>query len=227
MSVSFPDSGALTDALSQAIAQALNHGIADRGEAWLVVSGGRTPVPMLESLRDEAVDFSKVTVLLADERWVPLEHTDNNARLVRSHLLQGLAESATLISYVDSHKSIDAQVRRLELQLGALPEFDAVVLGMGLDGHTASLFPETEVLEEGLDPDSDRSILVVQPIDAPHTRLTLTAARLLKTRNLFLHIEGQAKREVFKVAAQQTVVGMPIGFVAQQTQIPMQVYWSP
>jgi 6-phosphogluconolactonase len=98
---------------------------------------------------------------------------------------------------------------------------------MGLDGHTASLFPETEVLEEGLDPDSDRSILVVQPIDAPHTRLTLTAARLLKTRNLFLHIEGQAKREVFKVAAQQTVVGMPIGFFAQQTQIPMQVYWSP
>ncbi len=222
----FVDEAALVLALSTAIATQLRAGIETRGSAYLVVSGGRSPVPLFRALSAAEIDFSKVTILLADERWVPRDHADSNARLVAEHLCQDRARAATLLQYYRSGVTLEAQVQQLDPVVGQLPIFDAVVLGMGLDGHTASLFPDTKALTEGLNLASPHSVLAVKSLSAPHARLTLTAARLLRTHSLYLPIIGHDKRRVLLAAAKAEIERLPIGRFLQQSKASLEVYWA-
>ena len=137
-------------ALAEDISVALWEGIEARGNASLVVSGGSTPKGLFAALSATALPWEKVTVLLADERWVPESHDDSNSAMVKRLLLQGEASSAQWISFNAGSDDETSALTDLRATLEAMDTFDVVVLGMGGDSHTASLFPCSAELCEGL-----------------------------------------------------------------------------
>lgn len=218
----------LDAALSERLIERLAAAIDARGEAILAVSGGRTPAGLFECLTNAPLDFSKVIITLTDERCVPLEHPDSNAKMVQRLLLQGRAKPAQFIPLYDSTLDLADQVQVLNVQFKRLPIFDAVVLGMGLDGHTASLFPGASGLPAAMDLGSDWAVTLMQPLTAPHTRISLTAARLLKTRALLLHVTGDDKLGLLKrVSGEADVMQYPVGLFLAQKAPATEVFWAP
>ena len=138
------------DALAQRVADALRQAIDSRGSATLVVSGGRSPVAFFGALAQQALDWRQVLVSLADERWVPVNHASSNEALVRRHLLRGAASEAKFLGLYRVAGSLEQAAELADAAFAELPPIDVLVLGMGDDGHTASLFPEGKELAEGL-----------------------------------------------------------------------------
>jgi len=145
----FADRSVLDAQMAEDVAVILRDAIDIRGAATLVVSGGSTPKGFFRKLSGKAIDWSKVTVTLADERWVPPGHADSNHRLVQENLLQGGAGSASFIPLVSEHAHPRAAVDEITQALSRLGTLDVVILGMGGDGHFASLFPDSAALEAG------------------------------------------------------------------------------
>lgn len=219
----------LDQRLADFAAATLADAITERGHGYLVVSGGSTPLGFFQALsRDSSLDWSKVTVTLADERWVAPDHPDSNEALVYENLLQNAASDAHFVSLYSGGDTPEKGVATLEPTVAALPTFDLVVLGMGGDAHTASLFPNTPALIQGLDPQSPHALIAVHPTTAPHARISMTLARLLRTQNLVLHITGPSKAEVFEqaIAPESHATDMPIRAVGLQQQTPLQVYYA-
>ncbi|HET6433861.1 6-phosphogluconolactonase [Dyella sp.] len=226
----FTDCHALAVALAERLAQQLREGIAARGRALLAVSGGSTPQHVFAELSRARLDWSRVQVTLVDERWVPESHPRSNAQLVKSRLLCNEAAAAT---FVPLHVDTPAPEQGLALlrpliDALALP-FDAVVLGMGEDGHTASFFPGGDRLAEVLDLDGAERVLPMRAPGAGEPRITFSLPTLLQTRLLVLHIEGEAKKRVLGEA--QLGVGeaahYPIRAVLTQPRVPLSIYWCP
>jgi len=143
----------LVEALSRSIADVLSEAVRKKGRASLLVSGGNTPRPLFERLRQMDIEWEKVAVGLCDERWLPSSHKESNEHLVRTELLRDFAGKSTFIGMYDGTQDPqEAEVRCSAKIKKELYPFDAVVLGMGSDAHTASLFPENDALKKGLDP---------------------------------------------------------------------------
>lgn len=225
----FESREALETELAERIIELLRSGIAARGKGALVVSGGRTPAGLFQQLSQQELDWSKVVITLADERWVPRDHADSNARSVDTHLLQNKASAATFIPHVTAAATPHQGQPELEQNLASLPdEIDAVILGMGEDGHTASFFPNAPELASAIDPHADQACLAVTPPVAPHLRMTLTLPRLLASRQIFLHLCGEGKRPVLKEAqAEGATEDMPVRAVLRQESTPVDIYWAP
>lgn len=218
----FSSTELLLDYFTDAIKERLLAGINERGRAYLVVSGGRTPVPLFERLAQLSLSWEKVTVLLADDRWVPVDHPDSNERLVRQTLLQQRAEKAQFIGLMGAGKNIKDDVAKANEKLRDLPSFDVVILGMGDDGHTASLFPCSKELNEGLQ--SVAPALAVTPVTAPHQRISLSFSRLINCHQLYLHVKGAGKSAVVNKAMQSgETASLPISLFLNQSAVPMQV----
>ena len=215
--------------LARQIAQALRDAIAARGWATLAVSGGKSPIALFEQLRDQALDWSQVTMLLVDERCVPHDHTDSNTALVHQHLLQGGAAAASLATLFDTvpadlnDAALFDLVASANQRLSVIPfPLDVVVLGMGEDGHTASLFPNAPGLAHALT--SAGPIAWVRPNTAPHARLTFTLPVLLAARHLHLPIAGDAKHRVYQAAAQASNLALPISLLLNHPACTVQVW---
>jgi 6-phosphogluconolactonase len=193
------DRETLDHALAETVADCLRAGIADRGTAYLVVSGGSTPANLFARLARAPLDWSCVFVTLADERWVATDHKDSNERLVRATLLTEQAKAAAFLSLVQMPNDAARNLSQVAERLAALPEFDVVLLGMGEDAHTASLFPCAHELERGLT--TTESALITHPQNAPYERISLSKQRLLRTRCGMIHIVGERKKAVFEVAS--------------------------
>ncbi len=226
--VEFSGALALNQNFAGKIADALRQGIAVNGKASLVVSGGRTPLDLFIQLTRQELDWSNVVITLADERWVAPDNGASNEKLVRDNLLQGFAASATFISLKNAATSPFDGEAETEEALKALPRpIDVVILGMGDDGHTASLFPGAANLAAALALDSGRTCIGMTPLTAPLDRITLTLPVLLDSRNIYLHLMGEAKREVYERAEKGTDVNeMPVRAVLNQQQTPVNVYWT-
>ena len=180
-----------------------------RGKAYLVVSGGSTPKGLFACLAASDLAWNKVTVLLADERWVPADHADCNERMVREHLLTNKARDAQLLSLIAGYPDTAANLAVVNQQLADVGAFDVVILGMGLDGHTASLFPDAPELTEGLE--TTEPALMTSPQAAPHARISLSRKRILDTHYGVLHIVGEDKLAVLNDAvASDDPVAYPI-----------------
>jgi 6-phosphogluconolactonase len=222
----------VTARLSQHIADALQHAIRDRGRALLAVSGGKSPITLFERLREQALDWSAITVILVDERCVPHEHADSNTALVRQHLLQGPATAASFVPFFDelpagelNDDALSDLARRSNERLAELAwPLDVGILGMGEDGHTASLFPHAPGLEQALS--SHNSVAWVRPSTAPHARLTLTLHALRSARELHLSIAGETKRAVLARAQAGIVADHPVSYVLQAGGAPVHVWTS-
>jgi 6-phosphogluconolactonase len=211
------------------IADELRTAIAARGQATLAVSGGKSPIALFGQLREQALDWSKVTVLLVDERCVPNDHAESNTALVRQHLLQGAAASASFATLFETvptdlnDAALPALVASANRRLSAIRfPLDVVVLGMGEDGHTASLFPAAPGLDHALT--SVGPMAWVRPATAPHARLTLTLPVLQAARHLHLSIAGDAKREVYQAATKAASPALPISLLLNHPTCTAQVW---
>ena len=219
--------GALAAAdMARRIATILEDAIAARGVASIALSGGRSPRPVLEALSGAALDWSKVVVTLVDERWVAPDHADSNERLVHETLLQGPAAAARFLGMKNEAADAYAGQAACEAAFAALPwPLDIVLLGMGEDGHTASLFPEAAELAEGLS--TKAMTIAVTPPAAPHQRMSLTASAILKSRHVFLQIGGAAKKAVYDRALEGgPVEELPIRLALCQHGVSVEVWIS-
>jgi 6-phosphogluconolactonase len=225
----FKDSPTLVAALAGQVAELLRAGIRERGRASLVVSGGSTPVPFFAALSELDLDWQQVTITLADERWVDPADAESNEQLARSSLLQNRAAAACLVGLKTGAATAVQGEQECADRLALMPRpFDVLILGMGSDGHTASLFPQAARLGEALTLDSDRPCLAITPPVAPHERMTLSLAALLQSRRIILHIAGSEKRAVYERAlAEGPAEEMPIRAVLRHATSPVTVFWSP
>ena len=223
----FENTSAQDAELVSKVVDLLSMAIEQHGSASLVVSGGRTPKGFFHLLSQEFLDWSKVTVTLADERWVDADHKDSNEKLVQENLLINEACVARFVALKNSATSAQVGETSIDQDLSAIGRFTLVILGMGDDGHTASLFPGSEVLNIGLDMESGRQCLAVQPLDAPHERMSMTLPRLLDSEQIIVHISGENKGKVLAMAdAGDDRFELPIRAVLQQTITPVSVYWA-
>lgn len=224
----FDDGQCMASALADSVAAMLRLGLWQRGDASLLVSGGRSPLPFLRALSQRKLDWSRVSVSLVDERWVPAEHADSNARLVRENLLQGAASVAHFVPLYGGEDSPEAGLDACEGRLRRLQRpFDAVVLGMGDDGHFASLFPGVADLATLL-ADGAPTLAATRPASAAHARITLSLAALQDARNLLLQITGERKRAVLETAARDgDRLALPVAALLHQTRTPLRVFFSP
>jgi 6-phosphogluconolactonase len=192
--------------------------------ATIALSGGRSPRPVLEALSKAPIAWTKLIVTLVDERWVEPVSADSNERLVRETLLQGPAAEARFVPMKTHAADAYAGQPAAEAALAALPwPLDIVLLGMGDDGHTASLFPGAAALAEGLST-AARTIAVTPPA-APHQRLSLTASAILDCRHIFLQIGGAAKKAVYdRALAGGRQEELPIRLALLQDKVPVEVW---
>jgi 6-phosphogluconolactonase len=223
----FEDPSALATTLAKRVADALRAGLATRAGASLVVSGGRSPAPLFEALCSQHLDWSRVTITLADERWVDEPHPDSNAASVRRHLLQDRAGAAQFIPLKnDADTSFAGEARCGRALAGMARPFDMVLLGMGKDGHTASLFPKSPQLPQALAMDSRKLCVGIDPVTAPHSRMTLTLPTLLDSRHIAVLFSGAAKWAVYARALQRgPVEDYPIRAILQQSAVPVDIYY--
>lgn len=216
-------------ALAEQIVVALRLGLSWRGSGSLALPGGRTPVPLFHALRDAELDWGHVGITLTDERWVPEDHPGSNAALVRRELLGGRAGAARFVPLYDGSANAAGATDQVWAGLRPLARpFDAVVLGMGEDGHFASLFPGDPALAASLDPATTPACVAMRAPVEPQERISLNLAALLQARRLFLLVSGAAKRELLLAAARRGPgAHWPVtALLAQRHPMP-EVYWAP
>jgi len=203
------------------LTKSLNVAISERGNALLAVSGGRTPQTVFRILREKVIDWSRVTITLTDERWVPNNHADSNENLVNTFLRR---EKATEVKFIplfggektpqEGQSACEERLRKLSLP------FDAVYLGMGDDGHFASLFPHTNALNE-------REQLCV-PVPAEGSRLarmSLSTEALFNTRKIYLLYSGESKYRMYcKAKETGSYHDIPLRLLLTQEKSPVRVF---
>jgi 6-phosphogluconolactonase len=217
----------LDTALATKVAAELTQAIAAKGKASIAVSGGSTPKGFFKALSQFDLAWDKVTVTLADERWVEFENDASNTRLVHENLLQNNAEQATFFHLKRGELTEDTLAELNEDAKGSLLPLDVLILGMGEDGHTASLFPCSDQIEQGLDTANQDALMKVVPKTAPNDRITFTFSQLIKSKNVVLHVCGDNKKVVLdKANASNDFFEMPIRAFLQNKTVETQVYWA-
>lgn len=223
------DSASAASLAATRVADILKNGIAARGAAGLAVSGGRSPVRFFHELAGQVLAWEKISITLVDERWVPTDSEDSNEHLVRQHLLQADAVSAQFVPLKTAAVSPELALYEREAAISQMPwPLDAIVLGMGEDGHTASLFPGAEALPMAIDVQQSALLAAIDPPHAKHRRISLTLRALLHARNLTLLIQNPRKRAIYQRARDGAdVMRLPIAGVLAQRDVPVEVFWSP
>lgn len=214
-------------AAADTIADELMQALAMQGRACMAVSGGKTPIRLFQQLSQKTLDWKNITITLVDERWLPVEHVDNNESLVRSHLLQNYASEAHFIPLYTGSVQDAAAHRSLKQRLSRLPTFDVVLLGMGEDGHTASLFPNDSQAMEAMREHFPDDMVFCAPQHVEHARVSLSKKRLMDARRFVLLLTGLSKKRVLEEALQgDDWQAMPIRAFLHQTDVPMDVFYS-
>lgn len=227
----FDSRGALAARAAEEIAGRVKEAIATRGRALLALAGGRTPAPIYRLLRDADIDWSKTIITMTDERCVAPENAASNARLLRETLLQGRAAAARFVPLYDNEETPEAAARAAHARLSeaALP-FDVVLLGMGADMHTASLFPHADGLAAALETNGEHLAAAVTPspppADAPFPRVTLTLPALAGARRSLLVITGAVKHAAFARAFSTDPAAAPVRAVTEAAGERLGVWYA-
>ncbi len=232
----YSDRAALLANLQTALCTQLQHSLEKAPQATLFLSGGSTPAPLYEALASALLPWDRIAVALVDERWVPDNHDASNERLVRTTLLNERAAACQFTGMNNAHQlqgpDEAAAVATCNRAYKALPKpWSAVLLGMGSDGHTASLFPNAENLQATLEAKTTCAAIhaPADGVAGEHTaRMTMTPHALLQCEHLFLLITGRDKRLVYeKARVTKDHASMPVSLFLQQSAVPLTVFWSP
>lgn len=213
-------------ALADLVAERLEAGIAENGFATMAVSGGSTPKALFEYLAQMEFDWSSVRIVLVDDRCVPPDHEASNVRLVRESLLTGYASAAEFHSlYRPPLEGSELQIDAEDMLETLFPSYDLVLLGMGDDGHTASIFPNSAICDEALDPQNSHSVMLSEKAEAGYFRITQTLSKLLQTEQIALLLKGQDKLQLLQqILEQGEASSYPIARFLFQQQVPVDIY---
>lgn len=210
------------DTLAIKIAEKLQEVITKKGKATLAVSGGKSPITLFEKLSKAAIDWSKVTITLVDERFTAVDHEDSNENLVRKHLLINNAEQAYFIGLVTT-RNILTSVSNANLKIDNI---DVAVLGMGEDGHTASIFPCCDELDTALDTKlTTEKYLITRPKNANYERIGLSLSGILEVANVYISISGEKKLSIIESAMLAPTKQYPISYVIA-SHCNLQILWN-
>ncbi len=211
-------------AAAEAIADWLHAGLSENDRASFVGTGGTSPGPVYDLLATLPLPWEQISVTLSDERWVPPTAPDSNARQLRERLLTGEAAAARFIPLWSDAPTAEDAAEAAEMALEDLFPADVILLGMGEDGHIASLFPGSPVLEEGLDPFGGSLVIAVPTGDPAPTveRISLTLHALKQSFLTIVLIRGEAKRRIIEERD-----GLPIHALFRASDMPVRVIWSP
>lgn len=199
--------------ISKQIVNLLDQDIKAKGNANFIVSGGSSPIKIFEDLSKVNLDWSNVTISLVDDRVVDISHTDSNEKLVQEVLMSGYASDAKFISICNEPKKLAALQR----------PFSVMLLGMGEDGHFASLFPKLiKTNPEYFDLKSEPEIFFTEPMGNPcHKRVSMNLPMILQSKNIFLLVPNKKKMEVLKKARFDN--SLPINYLLNQKKIDVKI----
>lgn len=227
----FPDANAMVSTLADEIVARLNAGVAERGHASMAVSGGTTPGTLFDALCERDAPWDKTWITLSDERWIAPDRDGSNEHLARTRLLRGRAVKAHFVGLKTGDATPDAGAAKTNAAISAFPRpFDVMLLGMGDDGHTASLYPYAPELKAALDTKAPALVHAVHAQNAAATgdRMTLALRTILDSRWIALLIKGAAKMKTYRAAeGGGDVAEMPVRAVLGQSAVPVDVFWAP
>jgi 6-phosphogluconolactonase len=193
----FDSKNLLENQLAADIITSINSAIQQFGDARILLSGGSTPIALYAKLADAKINWSKVTIGLVDERFVPLNHPSNNEKMIRT---QFEASNPEIISMVPDSENRENNLSLVSFKYAPFIErTDFCLLGMGEDGHTASLFPTDPQSEANLQSDFIGIVNTQAPVE-PKNRISCSKALLLKSTHLAVMLIGENKLTVFNLA---------------------------
>lgn len=212
----------------------ISEAMSKHGVATLLVSGGTTPAPLYEALSKSDLNWKKIKIALVDERWVGADNAASNEALIRRTLLINNARNAEFIGMKTAADTAMAGQGETEQNYARLPQpFSLAIVGMGADGHTASLFPHAQGLSDALNLDNNCLTAAISAkqsdVTGPNTeRLSLTLPALLKCERLIILFTGEDKLAVFNAAQKPgPMEDMPIRGLIHQEKVPVELYWAP
>jgi 6-phosphogluconolactonase len=228
----YPDTGALIEQVARELQHACHDATRERGAAWLALAGGRTPLPIYARLAASTFGGT-ITAIPTDERCVPHDHPACNLRALRDAFAANAGITANGITRDDGNEAASLAQARALLALNA-QAFDFVLLGMGADGHFASLFPGAANLAEGLATNSGVDAIATLPDplppEAPFARISLSLPRLLHAHAIHLVVTGEDKRRVLRQAQQQddgSGTPFPVAALLRARDHHVRIHWSP
>ena len=225
----YDDAEEMADAVAGDIGFIIEAAIDARGAAVIALSGGKTPIPIYERLAKAKIDWKRVTIVPTDERIVPLGDPLSNVTMIAKTFLPKGARVMPIVpqatsDYKAAGRSADALMQELHWPL------DLVLLGMGADGHTASIFPGPDY-DEALNGPKERRALGLMPDplppEAPVARVTLSRAGIVSARSIMFAISGPAKKKVLEDAIKEGASSpYPVGRVLAEVELPIDIHWS-
>lgn len=220
--VTYADQEMLAIDLANQIAGELTAALEHEDRVLMAVPGGTTPGPIFDDLCAADLDWSRVDVMLTDERWVPEDHDRSNTRLIRERLLVDRAAAARYIPLYLPGATPEERLADLETNIVPRLPISVLLLGMGADMHTASLFPGADKLAEALDPDAP-VLMPMRAPGAPEPRITLTARVLDGALSKHIVIFGEEKKAALEAARKLKPAEAPVAAVLSETR----VHWAP
>ena len=226
----YDDAAEMAAAVAGDIGFIIESAIDARGAAVIALAGGKTPTPIYEQLSSAKLDWKRVTIVPGDERIVPLGDPRSNVTVLAKFFLPKGARVMPIVpnaiaDYKAAGRSADALMQDLRWPL------DLCLLGVGNDGHTASIFPGPD-FEEAVNGPKDRRALGVMPdpmpLEAPVPRATLSLAAISTARALLIAVRGDEKRALIETAIKQGRSSpYPIGLALAGTELPVDIHWAP
>ncbi|ENV8236421.1 6-phosphogluconolactonase [Campylobacter jejuni] len=209
-------------ALAKSVALSIKKHLLLKDRVNLAFSGGKSPIGFLELLNQEDCAWERCNISLVDERIVRLNDEDSNAKLIMTHFLKNLAKKSHFKPYFENiNISLDMLLEQVNKHY---KQPDIAILGMGLDGHTASLFFEAEEFEKALT--TEQSIVLINPKNAPYKRLSMSLSALEKCKELFLSIATEEKLKVFYQSLKEINPKFPISYILHSRKVMCNVYFS-
>jgi len=216
------------EALADAAADALSEALMAPGARSFAATGGTTPGPAYDVLASRSLPWADLTVTLTDERWVAPDDPLSNEGLVRARLLKGAAKAAHFLPLKGDGATPEDDAAKADLALRRLLPFAAVLLGMGADGHIASLFPGAPGLAADLDPAGERYCIGVDQagLDPRVPRISLTARALMESALIVVLITGEEKRALVERIGREPDYAPPVATILRQSRTPVRVLWA-
>ena len=210
----------------------LQKSLLETGSASFIVPGGTTPAPVFEQLSNSELDWQNITIAQSDERWLKADHLQSNQRLTTKNLLINQAKSAKYIAMKNSYATaMDGESECCENYKILAAPFSVTMLGMGLDGHIASLFPNSKSIEHGLDLNNSNLCIAIDATGCPVAgdypeRMSLTLSAILNSQVIILLVTGNEKLSVIEQAINnKSSDELPVSYLVNQNKIPVEIYW--